>query len=164
MAAFLRVKRDETIELVRRAERLGQALQAHAPEFILCHADIHAWNLLIDVSGALYMVDWDTLIFAPKERDLMFIGGGLGDSVYTPQEEESLFYQGYGETQINPFAMSYYRYERIIEDIAVYCEQIFLSSKGGQDRMRSLEDLKSNYLPNSTIEVARQSDRTLKTD
>ncbi len=164
MAAFLKSKRNETIEIVNRTERLGQALQAQPPEFILCHGDIHLWNLLIEVTGALYMVDWDTLIVAPKERDLMFIGGGLGDSGYTPQKEESLFYQGYGQTQIDPIAIAYYRYERIIEDIAVYCEQIFLSNKGGKDRKQSVAELKSNYLPNGTIEVARQSDRTLRAD
>ncbi len=159
MATFLKSKRDETLELVMRREWLAQALQEHPPEFILCHADIHAWNLLIDVTGALYIVDWDTLIFSPKERDLMFIGGGLGDSGYTPQEEETMFYQGYGQTQRNPIAMAYYRYERIIEDIAIYCEGLFSSNRGGKDRKQSLEDLKSNYLPNSTIEVARNSDR-----
>lgn len=104
------------------------------------------------------MVDWDTLIFAPKERDLMFIGGGLGDSGYTPQEEVALFYQGYGKTQIDPIALAYYRHERIIEDIAIICEQILSSNKGGKDRAQALASLKSNYLPNGTIEVARRSD------
>ena len=57
MAAFLKTKRDETLDLVKRSERLALALQAQSPEFILCHADIHAWNLLIDINCALYMVD-----------------------------------------------------------------------------------------------------------
>lgn len=160
LAAFLRTKRNETLELVKRSARLALALQAQSPEFILCHADIHAWNLLIDVNDALYMVDWDTLIFAPKERDLMFVGAGLGGDGHSPEKEEALFYQGYGPTQIDPIALAYYRYERIIEDIAVYCEQIFLSDEGGEDREQSLENLKSNYLPNNTIEIACQSDKT----
>jgi len=164
LAKFLKIKRDETLELVERAERLASMLQAQPPEFILCHGDIHAWNLLIDTNGALYMVDWDTLILAPKERDLMFVGGGLGGNGHTLQEEETLFYQGYGQTQINPIAIAYYRYERIIEDIAVYCEQIFLSDEGGEDREQSLEHLKSNYLPGHTIEIAYQSDRILGDD
>jgi spectinomycin phosphotransferase len=164
MAIFLNAKRDETLELVKRAEQLAQELQNRPPGFILCHGDIHAWNLLIDTSGALYMVDWDTLIIAPKERDLMFIGGGLGNSGYTPREEQAFFYQGYGQTQVNPIALAYYRYERIIEDIAVYCEQIFLSNKSGKDRRQALEDLKSNYLPNSAIAVARHTDRKLRAD
>ncbi len=162
LAAFLKTKRDETFDLVNRAERLALTLQAQSPEFILCHADIHGWNLLIDGNDALYMVDWDTLIFAPKERDLMFVGCGLGGNGHTLQEEETLFYQGYGQTQLNPIALAYYRYERIIEDIAIYCEQLFLSDDGGEDRKQSLKNLKSNFRPNGTIEIARQSDKTLR--
>jgi len=159
LADFLKTKKDETLKLIKRTEQFAQMLLEQLPEFILCHADIHGWNLLIDNNETLYMVDWDTLIFAPKERDLMFIGCGLGDSGYTPQEEETMFYQGYGQTNINQFAIAYYRCERIIEDIAVYCEQIFLSDEGGEDRKESLENVKSNFLPNGTIEMAYQSDK-----
>ena len=159
LADFLKTKKDETLKLIKRTEQFAQMLLEQLPEFILCHADIHGCNLLIDNNETLYMVDWDTLIFAPKERDLMFIGCGLGDSGYTPQEEETMFYQGYGQTNINQFAIAYYRCERIIEDIAVYCEQIFLSDEGGEDRKESLENVKSNFLPNGTIEMAYQSDK-----
>jgi spectinomycin phosphotransferase len=158
LAAFLNSKWAATYDLVRRAGRYARLLAKQPPEFILCHGDIHAWNLLIPNGEAFYMVDWDTLIFAPRERDLMFIGGGLGGRGHTPQEEEALFYRGYGQTQIHPAAMAYYRYERIIEDLAIYCEQIFLSDEGGEDRKQSLENVKSNYLPGGTIELARRSD------
>jgi len=161
MAAFLKSKSQVTLELVDRSGQLARLLQARPLDFILCHADIHGWNLLIDNKGALYVVDWDTLVFAPKERDLMFIGGALGNSGYTPQEEENLFYQGYGKTDINHAAMAYYRYERIVEDIAVFCEQIFLSTEGGEDRKRALEYLESNFPPGGTIEKAYQLDKSL---
>ena len=67
----------------------------------MCHADLHAGNILIDANGAFYLVDWDTLILAPKERDLMYAGGGQFGEARTPQQEEALFYQGYGQTQID---------------------------------------------------------------
>lgn len=160
LAAFLKPRCDEILDLVGRAERLAQALQARSPEYVLCHSDIHAGNILIDVNGALYIVDWDNPILASKERDLMFIGGGQGFIGYTAQEEETLFYRGYGKTQIDPIALAYYRYERIIQDIAIYCEQIFLTNDGGEDREQSLRYLTSNFLPNGTIEIAYQSDQT----
>ena len=97
---------------------------------------------------------------APKERDLMFIGGAQGFAGHTAQEEETLFYRGYGQTQIDPIALAYYRYERIIQDIAVFCEQIFLTNEGGEDREQSLRYLTSNFLPNNTIEIAYTSDKT----
>jgi len=162
MAVFLKTKSTELLELVKRTELFAHMLQERQLEFILCHGDIHAWNLLLTDNGTFYMVDWDTLIFAPRERDLMFMGGGLGGRRHTPREEETLFYEGYGQTQIDPVALTYYRYERIIEDIAVYCDQIFSFNVGGQDRNLSLENVKSNFLPNGVLEIARQSDQTLR--
>ena len=161
LAAFLQARRAEIHDLVGRAERLALALQARSPEFVLCHSDVHAGNILIDANDALYIVDWDNPILAPKERDLMFIGGGQGFAGHTAAEEETLFYQGYGQTQIDPIALAYYRYERIIQDIAVFCEQIFLTNEGGEDREQSLRYLTSNFLPNSTIEIAYKSEVNL---
>lgn len=159
-AALLKAKRNEILDLVRRAEWLARQLQTRTPEFILCHSDIHAGNILVDVNGALLIVDWDDPILAPKERDLMFIGGGQGFTGRTPQEEETLFYRGYGQTAIDPIALAYYRYERIVQDIAVYCEQLLLTGEGGEDRVQSLKYLASNFLPNGTIAIAYQSDQT----
>lgn len=158
LAHFLRGKREQTVEIIKRSEQLAHRLQNEPPPFVLCHADIHGWNLLIDEQGALYLVDWDTLIFAPKERDLMFIGGGLAGNGYTAQEEEDLFYRGYGQSEVNGATIAYYRYERIIEDIALYCEQLFLSDEGGADRWQAVSYVKSNYAPNGTIAAAGRSD------
>lgn len=152
-AAFLQSKRTQLTKLVTRTEQLAQALQAEMPAFTLCHADMHAGNVLIG-DQAFYVVDWDTLLFAPKERDLMFAGAGLFGHGRSPAEEERLFYQGYGETEVNLTALAYFRRERIVEDIAIYCQQLLLTSDGGADREQSLYYLKSNFLPGSTIELA----------
>ncbi len=163
LIAFLKDRRDEILDLVERADGLAVRLQTRSLAFVLCHSDIHAGNVLIDPSGTLYIVDWDNPIFAPKERDLMFIGGGHWGEGHSGQEEEALFYQGYGPTEIDQEALAYYRYERIVEDIAVFCDRIFLGSESLKDREQSLHYLKSNFLPNSTIQMAYQSDKTHKT-
>lgn len=160
LAAFLKSKQDEVSDLVRRAEQLGSALQTKSLKFVLCHADIHAGNILIDTKDTLYIVDWDTLTFAPKERDLMFVGGGLGGG-HTAQQEEILFYQGYGQTHINPIALAYYRYERIVQDLAAYCEQILLTDEGGEDREEGLQQLMRQFQPNNVIEMAYRSEKNL---
>ena len=84
----------------------------------------------------------------------MFIGAGIWDSGYTPAEETLLFYHGYGHTEINQVAVAYYRCERVIQDIAAYCDYLFLSDEGGEDRLRSLNALKSSFLPNGACERA----------
>jgi spectinomycin phosphotransferase len=160
LAVFITARRDEIADLVGRAERLAQALPTRSPAFVLCHSDIHAGNILIGVDKAFYIVDWDNPIMAPKERDLMFVGGGLGFTGHTLQEEVTHFYRGYGEAQVDPVALAYYRYERIIQDIAVYCEQLFLSDEGGEDRAQALRHFVSNFRPDGTIAIAYSSDRT----
>ena len=158
LAAFLQTRREEIQFIVERAEQLGTTLQRQASEFVLCHADIHAGNVLIGANDELYIVDWDTSILAPKERDLMFVGGGVG-GVWHEAREEASFYQGYGKAEIDPVALAYYRYERIVQDIATTCEQIFLTAEGGEDREEGLQNLMSQFLPDNVVEIAHKSDK-----
>jgi spectinomycin phosphotransferase len=158
LAAFLRDKRRQLLDLVRRAGQLGLALQAQSPEFVLCHSDIHEGNILIDTADNLHIVDWDNPILAPKERDLMFVGGGIG-GVWNKPEQAALFYRGYGQTHIDLPALAYYRYERIVQDIATFCEQIFLTDEGGEDREQALQYVAYNFLPGGTLEIACLSDK-----
>lgn len=125
-------------------------LRAGPPSFVLCHGDCHGWNLLIDDRDQLFLVDWDTLLLAPKERDLMFIGGGYGDSGDTAADEELYFYRGYGQTTVDRTACAYYRFARALEDITLFAEQI-LSTAAGEDRHQALGYLQSNFLPDGPI-------------
>lgn len=157
LATFLKYHQTRVSDLVRRAGQLASVLQEQANPAVLCHADIHAGNVLIDEYGHLFVVDWDTVVLAPKERDLMYVGGGLFRNKRTPQEEESLFYRGYGPTDINQTALAYYRHERIVEDIAAYCEQLLLTDEGGEDRENGLNQLMSQFCPDGVIDIAEQS-------
>jgi len=161
LAAFLRAKQDEIEYLCRRADQLAATLQAQPPELALCHADIHAGNLHISPGGAFYLVDWDEALLAPKERDLMSIGGGLMGNWRSAEAETAVFYQGYGPASLNTAALAYYRYERIIQDIAAYCQELLLTSAGGEDRPQSLHYVKSNFRPDGTIAQARAADARL---
>ena len=157
MAAFLKTKRGEVFDLIDQAEQFARALTTNPPKLVLCHSDLHAGNILIDHADRFYIVDWDNPMLAPKERDLMYAGGGQFGETRTAQEEEALFYRGYGQTPIDPVALAYYRYERIIEDMAVECAQIFKSDQGGADREQALRYLISNFAANGAIAIARGS-------
>ena len=158
LAAYLLARRETVLDLLERAERLAQILSSHSPEFVLCHSDIHPGNLFIEKNGDLYIVDWDYPVLAPKERDLMFIGGGQGYQGVTAQEEELYFYRNYGPAPIDPVAMAYYRYERNIVDITVEGTRVLTETLGEQERARSLEIITWAFLPDSTVEMAYKSD------
>lgn len=159
LAEFLLPKGETILELIGRAERLAQILASRSPEWVLCHSDIHPGNLFIDSPSSLFIVDWDYPMLAPKERDLMFIGGGQGFVGRTSQEEEMLFYRYYGQSAIDPVAMAYYRCERSIMDISVECPRIFSPTLGDQDRAQSLQILTWLFMPDGSIEIALRGDQ-----
>lgn len=158
LAGFMRSRQGEISQLIDRAEALASELQSRPLDLVLCHSDFHGGNILISHNDELYIVDWDNPSLAPKERDLMFIGGGI-DGIWKGEREEAVFYQGYSGTEIDWTALAYYRYERVIEDLAVICGQLLLTEEGGADQERSFEWFTSNFEPGSTIEIARKTDR-----
>lgn len=160
LAALLRMRRAEVLDLVERAERLAEVLVTRSPQLACCHSDLHGANVLISANDAFYIVDWDNPILAPKERDLMFVGGAQFGNRRTAKEEETLFYRGYGRTQIDVSALAYYRYERIIEDIGAYGQQLLLTKEGGPDREKAIRSVEANFLPGNTIEMAYNSEKT----
>jgi spectinomycin phosphotransferase len=86
----------------------------------------------------------------------MFIGGGI-DGIWKTIHEETVFYEGYGKADINLLALAYYRYERIIQDLAAYCEELLLTAEGGADREPAFETFIRNFEPGSTIEIAEMT-------
>lgn len=156
LAAFIKSKRDEIKGLIESAETLALELQSKPLEFVLCHTDIHGGNILVSNTSKLYIVDWDAPLLAPKERDLMFIGGGI-DEIWQSKEDEALFYQGYGKTEINLLALAYYRYERIIVDLVEFCQQLLLTDEGGADREEAYRWFTYNFEPDQTIDIAKRT-------
>jgi spectinomycin phosphotransferase len=155
LAAFWLTKRDEIRWIVERAEHLAQALQKRAVELVVCHSDLHGRNVLVGADHEVAIVDWDEPILAPKERDLMFIGGGIG-GIWNNDQEASWFYQGYGQTEIDLVALCYYRYERIVVDIAEYSEQIFGMQGSVEERQKGL-GLANQFLPNNVVDIAHRT-------
>lgn len=133
-------------------------------------SDLHPGNLLICPQPAtkpgFFIIDWDQPVLAPKERDRMGTGG-LGARWSSPREVEC-FYTGCAPGNnpangshvggIDPVALTCYRCERVLADIAAFCEQLLLSETGGADREQSLGYFTSSFLPGHEIDAARKGD------
>ncbi len=146
---FMLERKEILLRLVDRAEKL--ALTRKPAPFVLCHSDIHGGNVLLDEHNHVYIVDWDEPIMAPKERDLMFIGGGVAN-VWNKPDEETWFYKGYGLSQVNHDLVSYYRSERIVEDVAVYYQEYLQASDSQKEVIRNY--VESMFEPRGVVDIA----------
>ena len=101
--------------LLTEAGRLRETLPPDP--YVLCHADPHKGNLLVDTSAAVWLVDWDDTLLAPRERDLAFPLGGV--SFFGPEDAASrqAFLHAYGHVEVHAERLAHYLALRGLEDL-----------------------------------------------
>lgn len=151
LAAFWKDNNETIQALIEQTERIGKNLQQLDLEVMLCHADIHTANILVTREQAMFIVDWDDTLFAPKERDLMFVFG----EETAPTREQQMFFDGYGTVQINQLALAYYRYEWCVQEIGDFGHRVFLASNiGAKTRQESVAGFMQLFSKGDVIEGA----------
>lgn len=161
LTAFWREKRTEILKFIARTDELADMLKRQSLDFALCHSDIHTANVLVDADGQLQIVDWDEVRLAPKERDLMFILDT--GNVEAKLNSENQFFEGYGQTSINPVAFAYYRYEWVVEEFADFAQRVYmLDDIGDETRADSVRGFKQLFDAGDVVDVAYQTEQSLK--
>jgi spectinomycin phosphotransferase len=155
MTTFLRDRGEPILAMVERAEGLGARLATRRFQRVLCHADIHAANLLVADDGRIFLVDWDGPMVAPRERDLLFVIGSRIARDVEPHEEP-WFFEGYGEVPVDPEAIVYYRYERILEDIGEISRSVFEGGSSEESRASEVDLAESFFGPGGIVETVER--------
>lgn len=153
-----RDQREEIAYVLRRARELATHGIQTARPLVLCHADFHAWNVLIEPSGGMYVVDWDEALLAPRERDLMFVSGDIAD--IDPSGEH--FYRGYGEVRIDPALIAYYRFDWVLQELADYHRRVFDVGLGEHTRVEAVEYFAALFGPDDVVAAAHRADGLIR--
>jgi spectinomycin phosphotransferase len=93
--------------VVTSLEKLAAVLQSRSLPCVICHADLHARNLIRNRAGQVFVIDWDEVMLAPKERDFLFVRPPHADA----------FFRGYGQGEIDWVALTYFLWERVVQDL-----------------------------------------------
>ncbi len=96
--------------IVTSMEKLAEVLQSRTIPYVICHADLHASNLIRDLTGNVFVIDWDEVMLAPRERDFIFVR----------EPYAAAFFSGYGQTEIDWIVLTYYLWERVVQDLIEY--------------------------------------------
>jgi spectinomycin phosphotransferase len=130
---------------VTSLETLAAVLQGRSGSHIICHADLHPGNIIRDPVGRVFVIDWDDVMLAPKERDFIFVGEASSSGL--ARQDLSPFFQGYGPTEIDWAALTYYLWERAVQDLIECAEQVFFRDDLGEetkaDAVRLFRDILS---------------------
>jgi len=110
------------------AHSMAESVRSMDLPLVLCHTDIHGWNLL--QSDRLILIDWESIKLAPAEADLYTFWGDWywGDSNWGSYWDIFLpVYQRYRPNYAtNENVLKFYQIRRHIEDIEeFYREYLF---------------------------------------
>ena len=158
MAPVWQSKQPQIEEARQRYLALGEQLRAVSPDWVLCHADMHKANIIIDESDAIHIVDWDEAVIAPKERDLMFF---VADG-HAPEAADA-FLRGYGEPNADPIGLAYYRYDWALQEFCDNGERVFLSAAlADRERQFAFDEFKRLFARGDVLDRARQAYRKIQ--
>jgi spectinomycin phosphotransferase len=108
---------------VTSLEKLAAALQRRSGPYVICHADLHPANLIRDHAGYVFVIDWDDVMLAPKERDFIFVR----------EPQAGAFWEGYGQPEIDWIALTYYLWERVVQDVIECARDMFFKDDLGEE-------------------------------
>jgi len=124
-------------------QKLAGMLQKHSGPYVFCHADLHTRNLIRDSSGRVFVIDWDDVMLAPEERDFIFIRGQQSDA----------FWEGYEHPEVDWVALTYYRWERTIQDVIACAEDMFFKDDLGEESRADIAALFHEIMEGDTSTI-----------
>jgi spectinomycin phosphotransferase len=125
-------------------EQLALVLQSQTFPYIICHADLHPANLIRDNAQNVFVIDWDEVMLAPKERDFIFVREPQADA----------FWEGYGNRVIDRQILLYYLWERVIQDVIVNAEDVCLREDLAEETKAEIAQMFQEYMSDGGNEVA----------
>lgn len=145
--------------LLATMRALAERLRGLSDPFVICHGDLHPGNLLRDDMGGVHLVDWDDALLAPKERDFLFVGepdaGG-------PRQAGAPFFQGYQPAEIDWVAVTYYRCERVIQDVIECAHDVCFRGDLDADARAAAAGLFGDlFAPDGNVDAARRASARL---
>jgi spectinomycin phosphotransferase len=85
---------------------------------------------------------------------MFVVGGGISGDLVGPREE-AWFFQGYGDTALDPLALAYYRYAWAVQDIGGFGERVFLMPEAGLETRRDAAQIFMNlFQPGEIVALA----------
>lgn len=121
---------------VTSLEQLAEGLQRRIFPYVICHADLHPANLLRDQHGHVFVIDWDEVMLAPKERDFIFV----------TQPQAEAFWEGYGKREIDWMLLSYYLWERVVQDVIAYAQDVCFRDDLAEETKAHIAQVFHEYL------------------
>lgn len=134
---LLQVSAHELERRLQEYDDLVVRVRESSDSWVVTHGEPHRANVIRDFQGGVHLVDWDTTLIAPRERDLQMV---LDDDLTGWDEYRELA----GAHSLNDEALQLYRLWWELADVAVFVAGFRRPHERTDDTVASWEILASN--------------------
>ena len=131
---LLQANADEIERRLEEYDELAAEVRESSDRWVITHGEPHRANIIRDPRGGVHLVDWDTTLIAPRERDLRMVL----DEDLTGWDE---YLAAAGHATLNPQAMELYRRWWDLADIALFVDVLRREHDRTEDTAASWENL-----------------------
>jgi spectinomycin phosphotransferase len=116
--------------------QVQQDLRKRELDLVVCHGDPTPGNIIVASDGHVALIDWDDVLLAPKEKDLMFFLDDDSQDVIAGYERVA------GSIQLNQDILRFYQYQWTLGAITTFSSRIIFENTSDAQNAHDLEELK----------------------
>jgi spectinomycin phosphotransferase len=131
---LLQANVDQVERRLREYDQLAAEVHGSSERWVITHGEPHRANVIRDPEGGVHLVDWDTTLIAPRERDLRMVL----DEDLTGWDE---YLAAAGHTSLNQQAIELYRRWWNLADIGIFVGVLRRQHERTEDTVASWESL-----------------------
>ena len=131
---LLRARADGVGDRLRAYDRRAGHVRDEPGSWVVTHGEPHSSNVIRDAAGGSWLVDWDTTLIGPRERDLWMI---LDDDL-TGWDE---YREAMGGVPLNEAALGHYQERWALAEICIYVAELRRPHEDTEDTRVSLAEL-----------------------
>jgi spectinomycin phosphotransferase len=136
---LLRPHAGELRDRLHAHDRLVERLRDAPGAWVVTHGEPHSANVMREPDGGLRLVDWDTALIGPRERDLWMI-------LDTDMAGWGEYREAMGVARLNEEALGLYRERWALSEICAYVAEFREPHEETEDTRTSWKELRE-YLP-----------------
>ena len=135
---LLRASAESVYRRLGEYDALADRVRATSASWVVTHGEPHRANVILAAEGAVYLVDWDTTLIAPHERDLRMV---LGEDLAGWDE----YVAAAGPVSLNRETIDLYRRAWDLSEIGIFVRLFRRPHEETEDTVYSFESL-AEYL------------------
>lgn len=134
LRAALLPERERVSEMLNRMQQMQVRSLQDNRTMVLCHGDMWGGNLIRGEEGELYLIDWESVMIAPIEFDLL---GYIGEefSTYLTAYEQELGHA----VNLNTEVLRFYCYRHHLRNLTNWLQNLLVRTMSPEQRANDLD-------------------------